>query len=29
VDPDCGGPRYCIKSKGLFGKTQRAIEVEY
>lgn len=29
VDPNCDGPRYCIKSKGLFGQTQRAIEVEY
>jgi len=25
----CDAPRFCIKSKGVFGKTQRAIEVKY
>lgn len=28
-DPDCDALRFCIKSKGKFRQTQRAIEVEY
>ncbi len=29
IDSDCDAPRFCIKSKGIFGKTQRAVEMKY
>ncbi len=29
TDPNCEAPRFCIKSKGVFERTQRMLQVKY